>query len=160
MSDERNGPPPLVGVSLVKAPVSDIEASLTWYGKVFGGERIAALDHIDGDGRPYAYMLQLPGLPMPLQLRLAPRTAGRVAGFDPFAFAVETKADLEDWVARLDALGVLNSGVERGLVGWFLVVKDPDGLSIRIFTRERHDIEHGIPETAWTRYPAEQEGLS
>lgn len=159
-SENSNRAPQLTGISLLKAPVSDMAVSLAWYEKVLGAERLVELDHLDAAGNPYAYMLHIAGLPLPVQLRLAPRTAARCSGFDPFAFEVETLADLEAWEKYLEEISEPNSGVLRGLVGWYLVFRDPDGLSLRIFTREHHDIDHTLIDSPWTAYPAETESES
>ena len=150
-------PPGVSGVSLLKIPVSDLVASAEWYSRVFGATRLAQFDHFDAQGQLYAVMLAVPGLTFPMQLRLAPHTAQAIAGFDPVGFAVPTLDDLERWESFLSDLGIENSNVLRGLVGWFLIVRDPDGLSIRLFSDEHHDVDpdNAVTDSPWLEYPAE-----
>jgi hypothetical protein len=93
--------PRLCGVHHVKLPVSDIQASRDWYCRALGFE--PELDFV-GDG-----MLMGVGLSHPGGLRLGlrcdrDRTAALV-GFDPLALAVPGRAELDAWLAHLDALG-------------------------------------------------------
>jgi catechol 2,3-dioxygenase-like lactoylglutathione lyase family enzyme len=131
--------PALDGVHHLKYPVSDLDTSLEWWEKAFAAERQAQWDHRTPDGLLFAYMLQVPGLEPPLELRLAPGSAEAMAGYDPIVFAAADHASLVDWVRHFDALGLENSGVLRGLIGWMAVVKDPDGSPIRLYTRETHE---------------------
>lgn len=161
MNDPRPGAPvpvaqpQLAGIHHLKVPVSDLDASLRFYERVLGGRRMPLFDHLTPSGVLFAYMLDIPGLLQPLELRHAAGMARRLCGFDPVVFAVNTHADLTEWVAHLDDAGVANSGVLRGIVGWLLVFADPDGLSIRLYTHETHEMD---PDNAdfgspWIAYP-------
>lgn len=157
-SPPQISPPGISGISLIKVPVSDLAASLAWYEMVFDGKRLPQFDHVDAAGQLFAYMLAIPGLSCPLQLRLAPETARNVAGFDPIGFAVETRTNLEEWERFLLQNQVENSSVLRGLIGWFLILRDPDGLSIRLFSDEHHEIdpENSVTDSPWLSYPSEE----
>ena len=65
----------LTGVHHVTFPVSDLEAGVTWYETVLGARRDHRLDHHDADGALFAVVLWVPGLEMPVQLRLGSATS-------------------------------------------------------------------------------------
>ncbi|PWJ25024.1 catechol 2,3-dioxygenase-like lactoylglutathione lyase family enzyme [Branchiibius hedensis] len=130
--------PSLAGIHHLKFAVSDLDVSLDWWERAFGGQRQPHWDHTFPDGRLFAYMLLVPGVDAPVELRLAPGSA-LVAGFDSIVFAVETREDLEGWAKHLADVGIDNSGVLRGFLGWLLVAREPDGNSLRLYTNETHD---------------------
>jgi catechol 2,3-dioxygenase-like lactoylglutathione lyase family enzyme len=129
----------LDGIHHLKFPTSDLDASLDWWQRAFGAERQKHLDHITTDGRLYAYVIRVPGLDLPIELRQDPEAAAGMRGFDPVTFAAATEIDLHAWARRLEGAGLDHSPVLRGLVGWLLATRDPDGLSVRIYTREMHE---------------------
>lgn len=149
------GAPALAGVHHLKFPVTDLARSLDWYQRVLGGVRQPHWDHQRPDGSIFAHILLVPGLPYPLELRDEPRMADRIRGFDPTVFAVDTVEDLERWQRHLDAQGVPNSGVLRGIIGWLLVFNDPDGLSLRLYSHQTHEIDHENTDidSPWVKYP-------
>jgi catechol 2,3-dioxygenase-like lactoylglutathione lyase family enzyme len=124
--------PALLGLHHFKLPVSDLDASIAWYGKVFDAEYLPQFDHVDGGGVRYAVILNVPGLPAPVELRWAPEAAAAIHGYDPFDLAVDSVDALNAWVAHLDALGVDHSEVIGGGAGHLMVLADPDGIFIRI----------------------------
>jgi hypothetical protein len=89
-------------------------------------------------------LVAIPGLDTMIEFRLAPRIAARLRGFDPIVFSTELRDDLVRWQSHLDALGIENSGLIYGIVGWTLIWRDPDGLSVRLYSEEEHelDMEH------------------
>jgi catechol 2,3-dioxygenase-like lactoylglutathione lyase family enzyme len=143
--------PVIAGIHHLKLPVSDLAASLKWWEQVFGAERVPEADHVMPDGTLFAYILKVPALGAPLELRLAPEKTVKEAQFDSVTLAVHEKADLDAWVNWLDTEGVENSRVLRGLAGWLLVVRDPDGLPIRIYCHETHewDTEGADHDSSW-----------
>lgn len=147
---ERTEPALISGIHHLKVFVSDLQASLSWWEATTGARRDPALDHRSADGQLFAYVVEIPGVAPYLELRLSPAAADAVAGLDPVTFAVDTLADLERLSAGLDGLRIAHSPVLRGLVGWILVVRTPDGLSVRFHTRESHAFD---PENADFRSP-------
>jgi catechol 2,3-dioxygenase-like lactoylglutathione lyase family enzyme len=147
--------PQVAGIHHLKIAVTDLPASLKWYSSALAAERIAELDHVMPDGTLFAYIIEIPGVDSRIELRLAPNFAAGQKGFDPIVFLVDTLADLEEWVRYLDGCGIENSGVLRGLLGWLLVCRDPDGLSVRFYTDETHamDIEKSDVHSPWVAYP-------
>jgi catechol 2,3-dioxygenase-like lactoylglutathione lyase family enzyme len=125
-------PPALAGVHHLKLPVSDLDASLDWYQRVFGAQHLTQFDHVDDGGARYAVIVALPGLSTPLELRWAPGAAGAIRGYDPLNLAVVATDDLQAWERHFNSLAVKHSSVIQGGAGKLLVVEDPDGIFIRL----------------------------
>lgn len=131
--------PAIDGVHHLKLPVADLDRSLQFYERVFGATRIPEADHRrGGDGPLYALILRVPGLTVLLELRLDPAQAEAQRGFDPVTVTVADRAALEDWAAFLDRAGVPHSPVLVAIQAWLLVLEDPDGRRLRLYTRETH----------------------
>ncbi len=126
--------PPLRGIHHLKLPVTDLEVSLAWYRRVFAAHHLDAFDHFDRHGVRYAVILVLPGVDVPVELRWAPHAARAMRGYDPVSFVAGTTAELEAWIAHLDAVGVDHSPVVSGLAGQLVVFRDPDGTYLRVLT--------------------------
>jgi catechol 2,3-dioxygenase-like lactoylglutathione lyase family enzyme len=132
--------PPYAGIHHLKLPVTDLERSSRWYAEVLGTRRIEALDHRRPDGALFAVILDAPGLGTRIELRLDPATAAALAGYDFLTLAVEDRSALDGWTAHLDSLGVPHSPPIVAMSGWLLVVPDPDGLRLRLYTNEPHGL--------------------
>lgn len=142
--------PTIHGIHHLKFPVADLARALAFYTAAFGARRIPEYDHRDEHGAVYAYILSVPNLGTVLELRLSAELAARHKGFDPITLAVETRADLQEWAAHLDSLKLRHSGVLVGAVGWLLVLEDPDGRRLRLYTREVHGRELPVSQsTEW-----------
>ncbi|MFJ6393986.1 VOC family protein [Streptomyces sp. NPDC091972] len=127
--------PPLVsGLHHVTLPVTDLEVSTDWYTRVLGAERLPELDHHDDRGFRYSVVLFLPGLTIPIQLRLAPEAAGTATEFDPVTFAVADSTQLDHWETHLRACNVSHSPVVKARIGHALSFHDPDGTMLRLYT--------------------------
>jgi hypothetical protein len=61
--------------------------------------------------------------------------------FDPLAITVDDLAALGRWDAALTLLGVLHSPIVDAVRGWLIVIQDPDGNRIRLYTLEFHGPE-------------------
>ena len=144
-------PPPLDGIHHLKVFVTDLDVSLTWWKRAFGAGRDEALDHYTPEGMLFAYILSVPGIDSPVELRHDPAAARRAAGLDPVTFAVATKRDLQAWAEYLESSDIEHSGVLTAYDGWLLVTRTPDGLSIRLITRESHgwDPAHADLSSPW-----------
>ncbi|MFD9699359.1 VOC family protein [Lentzea sp. NPDC059081] len=130
----------LRGIRGVKIPVSDLSASIDWYAEVFGFE--VGWEFADADGVVRGVSGHVGGGAAGLSLREHPEKAKAIAGFDPVNWAVETRRDLQDWIAHLDALGIPHSPEIEASIGWLLVFSDPDGLEIHVYTDEEHGVDH------------------
>lgn len=56
-------------------------------------------------------------------------------GLDHFAFAVESRDELDRWAERLDDLGIEHSGAIEIPPGAILNFKDPDGIALALMWR-------------------------
>ncbi|MCK9901171.1 VOC family protein [Frankia sp. Cpl3] len=124
----------------MKLPVSDLPRSLAWYRMVFGAQPI--LEFPDEDDVVRGVACTLPGLGSSgVSLRENPAAAAAIAGFNALVLAVEDRAAIEAWTRRLDDLGVAHSPVIDATVGWLLVLHDPDGIEIHLYSEEHHGID-------------------
>ncbi|MFF1807987.1 VOC family protein [Streptomyces sp. NPDC058251] len=128
------------GIHHIKLPVTDLERSTRWYGAVLGARRLTELDHRRPDGTLIAVILDVPGLGTHLELRLDPATAVALDGYDFLTLTIEDRAALDRWTAHLDRLGIRHSPPIVGLVGRLLVIPDPDGLRLRLYTARPHGL--------------------
>jgi catechol 2,3-dioxygenase-like lactoylglutathione lyase family enzyme len=145
--------PTIGGIHHLKLPVSDLAVSLAFYERVFGARRIPEADHRrQDDGSLYAYILIVPGLGTLLELRLHPVRARAHAGFDPIILSVADRAALQVWSDHLDALAIPHSPVITAIQAWLMVIEDPDGHRLRLYTDEKHGPEHAPDEDSpWIR---------
>jgi catechol 2,3-dioxygenase-like lactoylglutathione lyase family enzyme len=135
--------PSLKGIHHIKLAVSDLDASVAFYQRVFDAKINSnfVFESI-GEGQTQAYVLEIEGLGgAKLQLRQNFAQAIAQRAFDPIAVAVDNRAELGDWANYLDSIDVKHSSILTVVLGWALVFEDPDENRIRIFTKETH--EHG-----------------
>lgn len=133
--------PPLRGIHDLKFAVSDLDELLRLYGRARGAKHVPELDHMRDDGTRFAVVVEVPGRGTVLQLRLDPERAARQAMFDPHAITVDDLAALGRWDAALTQPGVLHSPIVDAVRGWLIVIQDPDGNRIRLYTLEFHGPE-------------------
>jgi catechol 2,3-dioxygenase-like lactoylglutathione lyase family enzyme len=125
--------PTVSGLHHITFPVSDLTAAISWYERLLGAEHLTALDHYDGQGEWFAAVLAVPGLDVPLQLRVG-EPVPVPAGFEPVTFAVRDRTALDAWVAHLDALGVPHPPATTARVGDSVQFTSPDGTPLRLYT--------------------------
>ena len=134
--------PELAGIHHVKMPVTDLDRSRDWYGRVLGFK--VTYEFQDADGVVRGVAGEVPGLgDSMLCLRVNSQAAQGCQGFDPVSFAVRDKADVEAWAAHLDTLGIPHSPVIEASIGWLLVFNDPDGLDLHLYSWAAHGVDHG-----------------
>lgn len=125
-------PPSLSGIHHVTLPVSDLEASAGWYAAVLGATRLPGLDHHDPVGNRFSVVVTLPGLDIPVQLRLASDPA--IRDYDPVTLAVADHAALEQWAAHLDAVGIQHGPIVTARIGYAMSLHDRDSTVLRLYT--------------------------
>jgi catechol 2,3-dioxygenase-like lactoylglutathione lyase family enzyme len=134
--------PELAGIHHVKMPVTDLDRSRDWYGRVLGFK--VTYEFQDADGVVRGVAGEVPGLGgSMLCLRVNSQAAQGCQGFDPVSFAVPDRADIETWAAHLDTLGIPHSPVIEASIGWLLVFNDPDGLDLHLYSWAAHGVDHG-----------------
>jgi catechol 2,3-dioxygenase-like lactoylglutathione lyase family enzyme len=127
----------ITGRFLVILTVSDLERSAAWYRRLLGaGER---REH-DAEGALCQVVLTEPRSGAQICLvghpgaDSAPFDETR-CGLDHLELLVAERSDLDDWVVRLDALGIAHSGItEPTYTGnRMLNLRDPDGIALEFF---------------------------
>ena len=93
------------------------------------------------DDSLYAYILKVPGLGTALELRLHAERAAKHRGFDPITLSVESYAALQQWDQLLTERGVRHSPIITSIYAWIIVLEDPDGNRLRLYTLESHGTE-------------------
>ncbi|GAB3833761.1 VOC family protein [Dactylosporangium cerinum] len=122
----------LSGFHHVKLPVADLDRSRAWYGEVLG---LQVEIEFTEDGVLRGLALADPTGSLRLALRLDPERSAALAGFDPIALAVPSRAAVQAWRHRLDELGQAHGGVVTGHNGGSVLIglHDPDGIEIRLY---------------------------
>lgn len=121
------------GIGHVALTVSDLRASADWYGQLFDtepvlDEDVGAFHHI-----VFAVGGTLVGLHGHPTTPAEDRFDERRLGLDHVAFGCEDRSQLEEWVERLDALGVAYGGIVDAPYGSGLSLRDPDGIALEFF---------------------------
>jgi catechol 2,3-dioxygenase-like lactoylglutathione lyase family enzyme len=142
--------PTVEGIHHLKFAVTDCDRSLAFYEGVFGARRLPQADHRDAAGTIYAYICDMPGWGTLLDLRLSAEHGGAAGRFDPITLNIADRAAIARWIAHLDTLGVPHSGEIVTMLAFMLVIEDPDGRRIRLYTREKHGPElPGVRDHPW-----------
>jgi catechol 2,3-dioxygenase-like lactoylglutathione lyase family enzyme len=125
--------PALGGIHHVKLAVGDIARSIAFYERVFGFK--TTLEFKDDDGVLQGAVGQLTGLENTLlAFRQNEELAAAVSGFDPVSFAVQGKAEVQQWVTHLDEQGVENSGLRIAAIGYIVFFHDPDNVKLHVYS--------------------------
>lgn len=124
------------GLAHVAITVSDLPASTRWYAALFDADPVLDEDEESGTFHHTVFALDN-GMLFGLHTHTDPAPAQtfdeRSVGLDHIAFAC-TPADLDGWVARLDALGVAHSGIKHAHYGSGISFRDPDNIALEFFS--------------------------
>jgi glyoxylase I family protein len=120
-------------ISHVAVTATDLSVSEAWYTRVFGVEPV--LDEDTGPFRHIVYQLGgtlfgLHGFP---DLTSKDPFDERSPGLDHIAFGCASRAELAEWAARLDELGVPHGGIKDAGYGSGLSFRDPDNIALELF---------------------------
>ena len=131
----------VLGIHHLKFACKDVHKTLAFYEKAFDAKRIPQADHVDADGNVYAFICQMPGWGTLLDLRQSDFHAEGSQRFDPITLNITGRAELARWAEHFDAMGAENSGEIPTGLAFMLIVKDPDGRRIRLYTEEKRPPE-------------------
>ena len=133
--------PSLTGINHFSATVTDIEASVAWYQRVFGLTRLpVTFPHYDCEDTGYAVLLVDPASGLAIGLHTNRANAKEPfdecrTGLDHVSFGVSTRDELAGWLARLDEFGIEHTGIrdEKEPFPFATVVfRDPDNIQLEL----------------------------
>jgi glyoxylase I family protein len=125
--------PTMPAITHVAVTVNDLAVSVPWYTELFGSEPV--LDENTGPFHHTVYLLGntlfgVHGFP---QLESTEPFEARRPGLDHVAFGCANRAELEEWVLRLDELGIKHGGIVDAHYGSGLSFRDPDNIALEFF---------------------------
>src|SRR5947207_10358701 len=105
--------PDFPSITHVALTVNDLSVSVPWYRRLFDADPV-----MDEDTGPFRHVVWLAG-PTLVSLHGFPESSGDRfsefrTGLDHVAFGCANRAELEQWQARLEALGVAHGGIVDG----------------------------------------------
>ena len=126
--------PTMPAITHVAVTVNDLAVSVPWYTQLFGTEPV-----LDEDTGPFhhivyaarAHALRAARLPASCS-RPTPFEEHR-PGLDHVAFGCANRAELEEWEARLNELGIAHGGIVDAHYGSGLSFRDPDNIALELF---------------------------
>jgi glyoxylase I family protein len=126
-------------VSHISFSARDREKSARWWSEVFD---LREIDRADGDGWK-AILLVHPPSGTVIEFQQHDDNAGepfdpRRTGFDHMGLKVDTRAELDEWQAHFERLGVVHTPTVDREYGSVLTFKDPDGIQFEMFHRHDH----------------------
>jgi len=119
----------------VALTVRDFDVSGPWYRRLLGTEPIADED----SGAGYRHQVWLLGGGTLFGIHQHDREIPDEkfsefrAGLDHVAFGCANRAELEQWVTKLDELGIEHGGIVDAHYGSGLSFRDPDGIALEFF---------------------------
>ncbi len=136
--------PAITGIHHFSITVTDLEASLAWYERLLGAQRVPMkFPHYDCEDTGYGELLIEPrsgGVVIGLHTNTGndgQRFDEARTGLDHVALNVASRDELDQWTRRLDELGIPHSGVRAGGEEPFpfatVVFRDPDNIQLELF---------------------------
>jgi glyoxylase I family protein len=125
--------PTMPAITHVAVTVNDLSVSVPWYSRLFDAEPV-----LDEDTGPFHHTVFLLGNTLfgvhgfP-ELQSTSAFEERRPGLDHVAFGCTDRAELEDWEARLDELGIAHGGIVDAHYGSGLSFRDPDNIALELF---------------------------
>jgi catechol 2,3-dioxygenase-like lactoylglutathione lyase family enzyme len=118
----------------VALTVTDVDASIAWYERVFGITFQMEAPHEGGTGM----LLSDPDWRLVIVLHRhdanqSERFGEARTGLDHVGFSLSTRAELEAWQRHLQALDVPQSPIHDTPYGYILVFRDPDNIQLELF---------------------------
>jgi catechol 2,3-dioxygenase-like lactoylglutathione lyase family enzyme len=135
--------PSLTGIHHFSATVTDLEASVAWYQRLFGMDRVpGTFPHYEREDTGYAVLLIEPRSGVAIGLHTNRANAGESfdecrTGLDHLSLSVASRDELIAWLARLDELGIQHTGIrdEQEPFPYSTVVfRDPDNIQLEFIS--------------------------
>ena len=125
--------PQISGISHVDLSVTDLDASTSWYRDLL--DMVDLFGHRNEErGYEVLYMMEPnSGVVMGFEQHDAnPGTPfdERRVGLDHLSWSVESREQLDAWLARLDERGIPHSGIAEAEMWDVLVFRDPDNVQL------------------------------
>ncbi|MDT5091210.1 MAG: hypothetical protein QOH60_573 [Mycobacterium sp.] len=123
------------GLAHVAVTVKDADASGAWYRELIGADPVVD-EHTDAGFRHLVWVLPggtLFGIHQHERGVPDERFTEFRVGLDHVGFGVASRADLETWMDRLNALGISHGGIVDAGYGSGLSFRDPDGIALELF---------------------------
>ncbi|MEA2434930.1 MAG: glyoxylase family protein [Actinomycetota bacterium] len=129
--------PDITGLSHLTLTVTDVDRSLDWYQQLLGVQMIFEGEEPENAVTRFVVTIH-PTSALILGLRKHRSTADErfdetKVGMDHVAFQVGSRAVMDEWVARLDELGIEHSGVKDAAYGSVITFRDPDNIQLELF---------------------------
>jgi catechol-2,3-dioxygenase len=121
-------------ITHVALTVTSLERSVPWYAALFDSKPV-----LDEDTGPFHHVAWLLGGQTLVGIHQFPDPAGnepfneREIGLDHLAFACANRAELAEWEARLNDLGIAHGGIVDAPYGSGLSFRDPDNIALEFF---------------------------
>ena len=125
--------PKFPGITHVALTVSDLDRSVPWYRRLFDVDPV-----VDEDTGPFRHVVWALGDTL-VGLHQFPDPVSDVSfnerrpGLDHLAFACSSRAELEEWEAHLNSLGIEHGGIVDAHYGSGLSFRDPDNIALELF---------------------------
>jgi catechol 2,3-dioxygenase-like lactoylglutathione lyase family enzyme len=122
------------GLGHVAVTVRDNAASRPWYEALFGAA--PALDEDTGPWKHVVWALPngtLFGIHEHSSTPAGDQFSEFRIGLDHVGFGVASRAELEEWSAHLDKLGITHGGIVDASYGSGVSFRDPDGNALEFF---------------------------
>ncbi|OBG72962.1 glyoxalase [Mycobacterium sp. E2462] len=126
---------PFPALNHVAVTVRDLAISGPWYRALFGADPILD-EHTDAGFHHLVWLLDggtVFGIHQHDDRAPDEPFDERRVGLDHVGFGCAARADLEDWVTRLNAVGVAHGGIVDAPYGSGLSFRDPDGIALEFF---------------------------
>ncbi|MGV0787617.1 VOC family protein [Mycolicibacterium sp. XJ2] len=139
MSDDVPG---ITGIHHISITVTDLEASLAWYQRLLGADRLPMkFPHYEREDTGYGELLIDPRSGVVIGLHTNTGNDGNQfdearTGLDHVALNVASRDELDAWTRRLDELGIEHSGVRAADEPFpfaTVVFRDRDNIQLELF---------------------------
>lgn len=126
---------PIPSLNHVALTVRDLAVSGPWYRALLGADPILD-EHTDGGFRHLVWFFEngtVFGIHQHDREVEHRQFTEFYTGLDHVGFGCANRAELEDWLRRLDELGIAHGGIVDESYGSGLSFRDPDGIALEFF---------------------------